>query len=157
MLTEPVLILVASMGGTATFVADEMADALKAKGIKPFIVQMDKAALAMFVTRKLFIICSSSHGTGDIPDNGLEFFKALAGERPDLTGVRYGTVGLGDMTYSASFCGGAAQFDGIFRDLGATRLVDRLEHDRQGGSFPEEAALEWLDGWLAAAAASESA
>lgn len=153
MITEPVLILVATMGGTASFVADELAEALQAKGIKPFVVPMEKAAVAMFATRKLFIICSSSHGAGDIPDNGVPFFNALATERPDLRGIRYGTVALGDMTYSASFCGGAAQFDHIFEELGATRLVDRLEHDRQSGTYPEEEAVTWLEGWLAAAEA----
>ena len=151
MITEPVLILVASEGGTASFVADEMADALKAKGMKPFVVPMEKAALKMFETRKLFIICSSSHGTGDIPSNGQPFYDTLSSERPDLAGVRFGTVALGDMTYSASFCGGGAKFDQLFADLGAHRLVERLEHDKQSGGFPEEEAIAWLDGWLAAA------
>ena len=151
MITEPVLILVASEGGTASFVADEMAEALKAKGVKPFVVPMEKAALKMFETRKLFIVCSSSHGTGDIPDNGQPFYDTLSSERPDLAGVRYGTVALGDMTYSASFCGGGAKFDKLFAELGAHRLVERLEHDKQSGAFPEEEAVEWLDGWLAAA------
>ncbi|WP_017183307.1 flavodoxin domain-containing protein [Sphingobium xenophagum] len=152
MIEEPVLILVATVGGTATYVADEMADKLRAKGIKPFVVQMEKAALKMFETRKLFIICASTQGTGDLPDNAQPFFDALQGERPDLTGVRFGTVALGDMTYSASFCGGGRQFDEIFAELGATRIVERLEHDRVAGGYPEEAALEWLDGWLDAAA-----
>lgn len=150
-ITEPVLILVASMGGTASFVADEMADALKAKGVKPFVVPMEKAALKMFETRKLFIICASSHGTGEIPDNGQPFFDALSSGRPDLAGVRYGTVALGDMTYSASFCGAGVMFDDLFTDLGATRLVERLENDKQSGAFPAEEAVDWLDGWLAAA------
>ena len=151
MITEPVLILVATMGGTATFVADELAGALKDKGVKPFVVQMEKAAIRMFESRKLFIIVSSSHGAGDIPDNGVAFFDALTNERPDLAGIRFGTVALGDMTYSASYCGGGAQFDNLFADLGATRIVDRLEHDRTSGSFPEEDALEWLETWVEAA------
>lgn len=153
MIDEPVLILVATMGGTARFVADEMADAMKGRGIKPFVVPMEKAALAMFETRKLFVICSSSHGQGDIPDNGVPFFESLRDQRPDLAGVRYGTVALGDMTYSGSFCGGAKQFDTLFAELGATRLVERLEHDRQSGTYPEDEAIAWLDGFLAAAAA----
>ena len=88
MIDEPVLILVATIGGTATFVADGLADALRAKGIRPFVVAMEKAALKMFETRRLFIICSSTHGTGDIPDNDLPFFETLRDSRPDLTRVR---------------------------------------------------------------------
>ncbi len=150
-ISEPVIILVATMSGTATFVADELADSLKGKGAKAFVVQMDKAALKMFETRHLFILCSSSHGVGEIPDNGKAFYELLQSERPDLSKVFYGTVALGDMTYSASFCGGGVQFDQIFADLGATQLVKRLEHDRRGGSFPEEEALAWLDDWFSAA------
>jgi MioC protein len=40
MLDEPVLILVATEGGTATYVAEEMADALKDRGVKTFVVPM---------------------------------------------------------------------------------------------------------------------
>jgi MioC protein len=155
-ITEPVIILVATMSGTATFVAEELADSLKSRGIKPFVVQMEEAALKMFETRKLFIVCSSSHGTGDIPTNGQGFYDSLRSERPDLSQVRYGTIALGDMTYSASFCGGGVQFDEIFKELGANRLVTRLAHDRRSGSFPEEEALRWLEGWIAAAEGSPS-
>lgn len=157
MIEEPVLILVATVGGTAAFVADELADALKAKGIKHFIVPMEKAALKMFETRKLFIICSSTTGTGDVPDNAVPFFEELQSTRPDLRDVRFGTVALGDRTYSSSFCGGGRQFDELFVALGASRLVERLEHDRVSGTFPEEAAVEWLEGWVSAATASEEA
>lgn len=138
------------MGGTATFVADELSQALKDKGVKPFVVPMEKAATKMFETRKLFIIVSSSHGAGEIPDNGIAFFNALSTERPDLSGVRFGTVALGDMTYSATYCGGGVLFDNLLAELGATRVVDRMEHDRTSGNFAEEDALEWLEGWVEA-------
>jgi MioC protein len=144
MLSEAVIILVATMGGTATFVAEEMAAALSTKGIKAFVVDMSKAELAMFAKRSTYIICSSSCGTGDIPDNGKQFYATLVNSRPDLSHVRFGTVALGDMTYSASFYE-------IFGELGAQRLIPRLEHDRQSGEFPEDAAVEWLDDWLEAA------
>lgn len=157
MLTEPVIVLVATVGGTATFVAEELAVALRERGAKVFVVPMEKAAIAMFATRKLFVIVSSTHGRGDVPDNGIHFFETLRGERPDLGGVRYGTVALGDMTYASSFCGGGAKFDRIFEERGATRLVARLEHDRRSGTFPEEEALVWLEGWLAAAESSAAA
>ncbi len=139
------------MGGTATYVAEEMAAVLAEKGGKGFVVPMEKAAIEMFAKRKHYIICSSSHGTGDIPDNGLPFFEKLKAERPDLSDVSFGTVALGDMTYSASFCGGGKQFDHLFEELGAKKLVDRLEHDRQSGSFPEDDAIDWLEAWLMAA------
>lgn len=151
MLKEPVIILVATMGGTASFVAEELASEITQRGAKAFVVGMEKAALEMFEKRRLFIICSSTHGTGEIPDCGQPFFDALSSTRPDLHGIFYGLVALGDMTYSNSFCGGGKQFDAILAELGAHRIVPSMLHDRQTGTFPEDEALQWLDGWLDAA------
>lgn len=153
------IILVASMSGTADMVADKLAAALKERGENVRIVPMDKAAIHMFDQRKHFIICSSTYGKGDVPDNGQAFYKSLRTDRPDLSGVIYGVVALGDMTYSMTFCGGGRRLDIIFSQLGARRIGERIQHDRQSGQRPEVLALEWLDSWLpqftAARAAAE--
>ncbi len=102
----------------------------------------------MFAQRKLFLIVSSTYGTGDVPDNGQVFYRALVEARPDLSDVKYGIIGLGDMTYSETFCGGSARLDAIFSELGAKRIGERLRHDRRSGVFPEKLALEWLAEWI---------
>jgi MioC protein len=145
---EPVIILVASMSGTAEMVADELEGALRATGQASKIVRMERASLAMFAKRTNYIICSSTYGRGDVPDNGQAFYQLLVQERPDLSHVRYGVVALGDMTYTATFCGGGAKFDQVLAELGAQRLVPRMQHDAKSGIFPEVQALQWLQGWL---------
>ncbi len=38
---------------------------------------------------KTFIICSSTYGAGDIPDNDQAFYAELREQRPDLSHIRY--------------------------------------------------------------------
>lgn len=149
---DEIVVLVASVSGTAEMVADEVGEKLAELGLPHRVVGMQKASAKMLDRRSTFIICSSTHGTGDVPENGAPFYTLLTETRPDLSHARYGVIALGDMSYSATFCGGGAKFDEIFHELGAKRLVPRIEHDSRSSAsgFPEEAALKWLDGWLAA-------
>lgn len=144
----PLIILTASMSGTAEFVAEEVANRLTEQNIVNRIVPMQKAALAMFATRKRFLIVSSTYGSGDVPDNARPFYEALINERPDLSDVSFGIIGLGDMTYSETFCGGSGRFEAIFNELGAKQLGGRMKHDSKAGGYPEDMALEWLDDWV---------
>ncbi|GLO69981.1 sulfite reductase [Phaeobacter inhibens] len=147
---HPIVVLVASMSGVAEMVADEVADKLNELGHKARVVRMEKASQKMLDARDTYVICSSTYGTGEVPDNGKPFHEFLTKERPNLSHVRYGVIALGSQDYPQTFCGGGKAFDATFADLGAKRLVDRMEHDAKSGIFPEEAALEWLEGWTAA-------
>lgn len=147
-MSEPIRILVATMSGSAELVAEELADALERAGRKASIHRMEKVTPARLAAGGLFIVCSSTYGTGDVPDNGQALYTGLQAERPDLSGVRYGLICLGDMTYSATFCGGGKRFDAVLQELGATRIGEPMQHNRSSGTFPDEMALEWLDRWL---------
>lgn len=137
------------MSGTAELVADRVSAKLTARGILNRSVRMERAALAMFATRKRFLICTSTYGRGDVPDNAMNFYNSLVESRPDLSDIVYGVIGLGDMKFSRTFNGGPARFDAIFTALGARRIGVRMKHDRQSGIPPENMALEWLEDWLA--------
>jgi MioC protein len=149
---EPIVILVATMSGTAEMVADELAAKLEDDGVAARIVRMEKASAAMLEKRRTYIVCSSTYGVGDVPDNGRAFYEFLTKERPDLSRIRFGVIALGSSNHVASYCGGGKKFDAILGELGARRLVERLEHDDAAGTHPEEVALVWLDKYLAALA-----
>jgi MioC protein len=146
---ETIVLLVASMSGTAEMVADEMAQEIKRRGLIARVINMERANISLFGQYRTFIVCSSTYGAGDIPDNGQAFFAEIADQDPDLTHIRYGLVGLGDMTYFTSFCGAGRKFDEIFSSLGAARIGDCLFHDAKSDIFADQAALQWLAGWLA--------
>lgn len=144
----PITLLVATMSGTAEMVAYEVLDALKRAGCRPTLLRMEKASPATLIAGGVFLICSSTYGQGDVPDNGQALYLALTEGRPDLAGVRYGVIGLGDMTYHATFCGGPKRLDRLFSELGARRIGELLCHDRKSAVYPEDAALAWLETWL---------
>lgn len=147
---HPILIFTATMSGTAEMVADEVSSALVKAGYATRVFRMEKVTRAMLEQRSLFLVCSSSYGTGEVPENGKAFLELLETGRPDLSHAKYGVIALGDKTYSASFCGGGAKLDEALRNCGAEPLVQRLEVDARSGTYPEEAALNWLQGFVKA-------
>lgn len=140
--------LVGTMTGTAQLVADEVADAVKARGIAVAVVPMDGLDAAVFVEGGAFLVCSSTYGQGDVPDNAQALFADLERARPDLTRVRYGVIGLGDRTYAQTFCFGPKRFDTLLQSLGAKRIGEPMLHDASAGTIPEEVALDWIETWL---------
>lgn len=146
-----VTILVATMSGTAEMVAEEIATCLKDQAIPARIAMMDEVSVEDLADGD-YLICSSTYGTGDVPENGKALYDALCTRRPDLHGLRYGVIGLGDSIYPNTFCFGAKQFDEIFSELGAVRVGERLNHDRRSAVYPEEAAVEWAQTWTRALA-----
>ena len=112
---------------------------------------MDDLDASVFGREGLFLLCTSTYGQGDVPDNSKKLFDDLATKRPDLAGVRYGVFGLGDRTYAETFNFGGMKFDTLLGELGATRIGERVQHDASSGVLPEEKAEEWAEGWLAQA------
>src|ERR1700681_638571 len=99
-----ITILVGTMTGTADLVAEEVHDRLEADGHVVEIMPMDGLDAAVFARAGAFLICSSTYGQGDVPDNAQGLFAALERDRPDLVSLRFGIIALGDRTYAATFC-----------------------------------------------------
>lgn len=145
---KPLTILVGTMTGTAQLVADEVADALKGQGVPAEVVAMDGLDSGVFATGRTFLICSSTYGQGDVPDNAQKLFGDLEQGRPDLSHVAYGVIALGDRTYAQTFCFGGKRFDTLLQSLGARRIGEPLLHDASAGTMPEEVAVQWVGPWL---------
>jgi MioC protein len=112
-------------------------------------VMMDGLDSSVFSKDSVFLICTSTYGQGDVPDNAKALYDHLKSARPDLSHVRYGVFGLGDRTYAETFNFGGKRFDEILAELGARRIGERHMHDASSGILPEETALDWCREWLA--------
>jgi MioC protein len=145
---QPLTILVGTMTGTAQLVADEVADALKGRGVATEVIPMDGLDAGVFDRGADFLICSSTYGQGDVPDNAQALFADLERARPDLSRIAYGVIALGDRTYAQTFCFGGKRFDGLLQSLGARRIGEPLLHDASAGTVPEEVAVEWIGPWI---------
>ena len=144
-----VTILVGTMTGTAQLCAQEMELALDDGETEVATLMMDGLDSSVFQREGVFLICTSTYGQGDVPDNARALYEHLQSAKPDLSRVRYGVFGLGDRTYAETFNFGGKRFDEILTQLGARRVGERHTHDASSGILPEETALEWCQAWLA--------
>ena len=156
-----ITILVGTMTGTAEMVAQEVQQALETAGHQATIQVMDGLDASVFQSGGTFLICTSTYGNGDVPDNAQALFSSLETEKPDLSNITYGVIALGDTTYKDTFCQGGIRFDKMLTELGAKRAGEMLMHDASSGTLPEEVAAQWVVPWveqhLAHSASSEMA
>lgn len=141
-------ILVGTMTGTAQLVAQELELTLEDGETRVQTKPMDGLDAGVFSGGGLFLICSSTYGQGDVPDNAKNLYESLKTVRPDLSKVQYGVIALGDRTYAETFCNGGKRFDAILLELGARRIGEMMLHDASAGTMPEEIAVAWVAGWI---------
>jgi MioC protein len=144
-----ITILVGTMTGTAQLVAQELELRIDDGETRAQARLMDNLDATVFEGGGLFLICTSTYGQGDVPDNARQLYQSLQDARPDLSHVRYGVIALGDRTYAETFCNGGRRFDRVLSELGARRIGEILLHDASAGTMPEEVAAEWIEGWVA--------
>ncbi|MDD0838086.1 flavodoxin domain-containing protein [Curvibacter sp. HBC61] len=146
-------ILVGTMTSTADYVAQaiqmDCADLVESIDI----TLMDGLDSSVFNDDALYLICTSTYGTGDVPDNAQDLYDALNTPGLALPGLRYGVIALGDSQYAQTFCFGGQRFDERLSALGAQRLGDVWRHDASSGIDPEGPATAWCRDWLAQALA----
>jgi len=141
-------ILVGTMTDTAQRVAQtmEMACADLVSDIE--VRRMDGLDISVFDEDALFLICCSTYGSGDVPDNAHDLYQSLDSQPKYLGQLRYGVVTLGDSIYPDTFCHGGKRFDERLSDLGARRLGEVLCLDASLEPEPEAAGARWCREWL---------
>lgn len=131
------LVLWASQTGTA----EEFAAGLAGRIDGASLVNMDDLALADLAAARDILVVTSTFGDGGPPDNGADFWSRLqAPDAPQLHGVRYAVLGIGDKSYD-NFCGHAKSLDQRLADLGATRLLERADCE----AYDDEPFRRWAD------------
>lgn len=141
-------ILVGTMTGTAEMVAEEMGDALTELGHEVEILPMDDLDASVFDGGGTFLICSSTYGQGDVPDNAMQLYEDLQEKKPDLSAVTYGVFSLGDRTYAETFNFGGKRFDDVLTECKARRVGDMFRHNASSGTIPEDDGVEWVREWV---------
>lgn len=141
-------ILVGTQTGVAQLVAQEIELRLDDGEVRVRTNLMEDVDLSVFGEGGVFLVCTSTYGQGDVPDSAKPFYEALLKNRPDLSGVRYGLIGLGDKgTHGATFCFAAKKFDKLLSELGASRIGEPLFND-SNMHLPEDEAAEWVESWI---------
>ena len=141
-------ILVGTMTSTADYVAQaiqmDCADLVDEIEVQ----QMDGLNIDVFEEDAIYLVCTSTYGSGDVPDNARALYESLATQPRHLGHVRYGVIALGDRTYLQTFAFGGKKFDERLQGLGAQRIGEVWCHDASAGTLAEAEGTVWCRNWL---------
>ena len=136
-----VTILYASQTGNAAGVAQQLHDTLAAQSVPVTLSNVLDYRIKSLKKETHIIIVASTYGDGEAPDEALAFYNSIMGDKaPKLDHLSFAVFGLGDSSYDL-FCQTGIDFDHRFEELGATRLLDRVDSDVEF----EDDAKTWID------------
>ncbi|MDO0924985.1 cytochrome P450 [Streptomyces sp. TG1A-8] len=123
------LFLHGSNYGTCRDFAAQLADEAVAVGCATEVAALDAYAAGLPTDRPVVITAASYNGR---PTDDAGAFTAWLDGAPDLTGVTYAVLGVGDRTWAATYQQVPTRVDARLAELGATRLTDRAAADASG-------------------------
>lgn len=134
-----ITLLSASQTGNARRVAEALRDDLLAAKLNVKLVSAGDYKFKQIANEKLLIVVASTQGEGEPPEEAVALHKFLFSKKaPKLDGTAFAVLGLGDTSYEF-FCQAGKDFDSKLAELGAERLLDRVDADVEF----QAAAAEW--------------
>ncbi|MBV7406685.1 FMN-binding protein MioC [Enterobacter sp. ENT03] len=138
------LISGSTLGG-AEYVAEHLAEKLEEAGYSTST--QHGPLLEDLPPEGVWLLVSSTHGAGDLPDNILPLYEELKEQQPDLSRVRFGAIGIGSREYD-TFCGAIDKLESEMQACGAKQIGETLRINVLDHDIPEDPAEIWLGSWI---------
>ncbi|MGJ8692902.1 MAG: flavodoxin domain-containing protein [Thalassotalea sp.] len=135
-------IIVGSMLGGSEYVAEACQETLESLGHQVTVHLSPKYA-EIDHQDQVWLICTSTHGAGDYPDNLIDFISDLESIQDDLNNMPFLVIGLGDSNYD-TFCGAAKKIEKLLISKGCNKLLDLKTLDMNDDIDPELVSQQWL-------------
>jgi sulfite reductase (NADPH) flavoprotein alpha-component len=136
-----ITLISASQTGNARRVAEQLRDDLLAAKLNVTLVNAGDYKFKQIAQEKLLVVVTSTQGEGEPPEEAVALHKFLFSKKaPKLDGTAFAVFGLGDTSYEF-FCQSGKDFDSKLAELGAERLLDRVDTDVEY----QAAAAQWRE------------
>jgi len=143
-------IIVGSMLGGTEYVAEACEEQLKTLNheVNLHLKPNFSSILANTLEQKTnnistWLICTSTHGAGDFPDNILTFVEDLKNCDQDLSSINFMIIAIGDSSYD-TFCKAGMELNKLLITKGCKELIPITTLDMSQDIDPEDLAQLWL-------------
>ncbi|RWR01782.1 sulfite reductase subunit alpha [[Pantoea] beijingensis] len=124
-----ITVLSASQTGNARRLAEQLRDDLLAAKLNVNLVNAGDYKFKQIAQEKLLVVVTSTQGEGEPPEEAVALHKFLMSKKaPKLNDTAFAVFGLGDTSYEF-FSQVGKDFDNKLAELGAVRLLDRVDAD----------------------------
>ncbi|MBG5949989.1 NADPH-dependent assimilatory sulfite reductase flavoprotein subunit [Proteus sp. G2618] len=152
---ETITLISASQTGNARHLAEQLRDNLVAHKLNVELYSAGEYKFKQIHKTTTLIIIASTQGEGDPPEEAIAFYKYLNSKKAaEMKGTSYAVLSLGDTSYE-HFCKAGKDFDERIAQLGATRLLPRVDADVEYQAIADEW-IEQLTGILKAKVPTQS-
>lgn len=139
-----ITIISGSTLGGAEYVAEHLAEKLEDAGFST--ETLHGPLLEDLALQGTWLVVSSTHGAGDLPENLQPLLDDLNAQKPDLSQVRFGAIGIGSREYD-TFCQAIEKLEASLTACGAKQIGETLKINILDHDIPEDPAEEWLGSW----------
>ncbi|MCC8375273.1 MULTISPECIES: NADPH-dependent assimilatory sulfite reductase flavoprotein subunit [Photorhabdus] len=126
---ETITLISASQTGNARRLAEQLREDLLAQKLNVNLFNAGDYKFKQIAQEKILIIIASTQGEGEPAEEAVALYKYLYSKKaPKLNGTVFAVFGLGDTSYER-FCQAGKDFDNRLNELGAQRLLERVDAD----------------------------
>ncbi|MFS7196470.1 NADPH-dependent assimilatory sulfite reductase flavoprotein subunit [Rahnella inusitata] len=133
-----ITLISASQTGNARRVAEQLRDDLIAAKLNVNLVNAGDYKFKQIGQEKLLLIVASTQGEGEQAEEAVALHKFLQSKKaPQMKDTAFAVFALGDTSYEF-FCQAGKDFDSRLGELGAERLLDRVDADVEYKDMAQE-------------------